>query len=189
MFYSVLRARRGPTPTGVPLRLLFCPIHTGSAQHENPALWQSKIPSCTDTATGSTGRTFRYKKAFFSYGESATAATKQQFTRNPSPQPGMQGKRWPLAFHRTDTAQLQRKDNNTRNSSISRYKNIISRYDQSRGPATEQLFRVLPSATDPSTSSRVPRSPATPALRPFPYPESLCIMSPNPPQQQEHTPS
>ena len=93
-----------------------------------------------------------------------------------------------LAYHRTDTAQLQRKDNNTRNSSISRYKNIISRYDQSRGPATEQLFRVLPSATDPSTSSRVPRSPATPALRPFPYHEPLCIMSPNPPQQQEHTP-
>ena len=62
-----------------------------------------------------------------------------------------------------------------------------------------------PSATGHFTSSRVSRHPAAPALRPFPYPAlstsrpflilpfpypgSLCIMSPYPPQHQEHTSS
>ena len=108
-------------------------------------------------------------------------------------------------LHFSATAQPWRKDNYTRNSRLPRYKTLF--------PATTGLvFRLHdnrplphPSATGHFTSSRVSRHPAAPALRPFPYsalstsrpflvlpfpyPGSLCIMSPYPPQHQEHTSS
>ena len=55
----------------------------------------------------------------------------------------------------TSTAQLQRKDNYTRNSSSSRYKNITLRYDRSRVPATEVPRPSSAPAMIQSTQSRV----------------------------------
>ena len=72
----------------------------------------------------------------------------------------------PNCFHSYGPA--TEKDNYTRNSSSSRYKSIIPRYDQSRGTAREQLLRVLLTATGSSTLSRVPRPPAAPG-RPAPF--------------------